>query len=78
MQATGAVAMFGPADMAPALVERISKAVQDSLADANVKARIQKMGMEAKSSTPQELDAFDRAELERWGRVIKGSGYVPE
>jgi tripartite-type tricarboxylate transporter receptor subunit TctC len=78
MQATGVVAMFGPARMAPALVDRISKAVQAALADPVVKARIEKMGMEAKSSTPQELDAFDRAELERWGRVVKASGYVPE
>ena len=74
----GAVAMFGPGGMAPALVERLSKAVQAALADPNVKERIQKMGMEAKSSTPQELDAFDRAELARWGAVVKASGYVPE
>ncbi len=78
MQSTGAVAIFGPAHMAPALVERIGKAVQDALADPGVKARIRKMGMEAKSSTPQELDAFDRAEFERWDRVVKASGYVPE
>lgn len=78
MQATGVVAMFGPGGMAPALVERLSKAVQAALADPNVKERIQKMGMEAKSSTPQELDAFDRAELARWGAVVKASGYVPE
>jgi len=78
MQATGAVAMFGSAGMDPALTERISKAVRDALADPEVRAKIQKMGMEAKSSTPQELDAFDRAELERWGKVVKASGYVPE
>ena len=78
MQASGAVAMFGPAGMAPALTERISKAVQAALADPGVKAKILKMGMEARSSTPQELDAFDRSELARWGSVVKESGYVPE
>jgi tripartite-type tricarboxylate transporter receptor subunit TctC len=78
MQAAGAVAMFGPAGMATALTERISKAVQAALADPEVKAKILKMGMEARSSTPQELDAFDRAELARWGNVVKASGYVPE
>ena len=66
MQATGAVAMFGPAGMDPALTERISKAVRDALEDPEVKAKILKMGMQAKSSTPQELAAYDRAELERW------------
>jgi len=78
MQATGAVAMFGPAAMDPALTERIGRAVRDALADPELRAKIQKMGMEAKSSTPQELDALDRAELERWGKVVKASGYVPE
>jgi tripartite-type tricarboxylate transporter receptor subunit TctC len=78
MQATGAVAMFGPAGMAPALTERISKAVQNALADPTVKAKILNMGMEARSSTPQELDALGRSELARWGDVIKASGYVPE
>ncbi len=78
MQASGAVAMFGPAGMDPALTERISKAVRDALDDPELKAKISKMGMEAKSSTPQELAAYDRAELERWGGVVKASSYVPE
>jgi tripartite-type tricarboxylate transporter receptor subunit TctC len=78
MQATGAVAMFGPGGMAPALTERISKAVQNALADPTVKAKILNMGMEARSSTPQELGALGRSELARWGDVVKASGYVPE
>jgi tripartite-type tricarboxylate transporter receptor subunit TctC len=78
MQASGAVAMFGPAGMTPALTERLSKAVQAALADAGVKEKILKMGMEARSSTPQELDNLDRSELARWGEAVKASGYVPE
>lgn len=78
MQASGAVAVFGPPGMAPALTERISKAVQGAVADTAVKAKIVSMGMEAKSSTPQELDAYNRAELAKWGDVVKTSGYVPE
>jgi tripartite-type tricarboxylate transporter receptor subunit TctC len=78
MQAGGGVAMFGPAGMDPALTERISKAVRDALDDPEVKAKIRKMGMDAKSSTPQELAAYDLAELERWRAVVKASGYIPE
>jgi tripartite-type tricarboxylate transporter receptor subunit TctC len=78
MQASGAVAMFGPAGMTPALTERLSKAVQAALADQGVKAKILKMGMEARSSTSQELDDLGRSELARWGSVVKASGYVPE
>ena len=78
MQASGAVAVFGPPGMNPALTERISKAVQDAVADPSVKAKILSMGMEAKSSTSQELDTYNRAELAKWGDVVKTSGYVPE
>jgi tripartite-type tricarboxylate transporter receptor subunit TctC len=72
------VSVFGPAGMKPELVERISSAVRDALADPDVKARIAAMGMEAQGSTSQELDAYDRSELERWRNVVKASGYVPE
>jgi tripartite-type tricarboxylate transporter receptor subunit TctC len=78
MQATGVVSMFGPAGMKPELVERISAAVRDALADPEVKAKITAMGMEAKGSTPAELDAYDRSELEHWRDMVKASGYVPE
>jgi len=78
MQASGAVAMFAPAGMAPALTERLSKAVQAALADPGVTEKILKMGMEARSSTPQALDDYNRSELARWGGAVKASGYVPE
>jgi len=78
MQASGAVAMFGPAGMAPELTERLSKAVQAALSDPGVKAKILKMGMEARSSTAKELDDVDRSELARWSGIVKASGYVPE
>jgi tripartite-type tricarboxylate transporter receptor subunit TctC len=78
MQSSGVVAMFGPAGMTPALTERLSKVVQAALSDPGVKEKILKMGMEARSSTPQQLDDFDRSELARWGSVVKASGYVPE
>jgi tripartite-type tricarboxylate transporter receptor subunit TctC len=78
LQANGVVSVFGPAGMKPELVERISSAVRDALADPDVKARIAAMGMEAQGSTSQELDAYDRSELERWRNVVKASGYVPE
>jgi tripartite-type tricarboxylate transporter receptor subunit TctC len=78
LQANGVVSVFGPAGMKPELVERISRAVRDAVNDPEVKAKIAVMGMEAKGSTPQELDAYDRSELERWRDVVRASGYVPE
>jgi tripartite-type tricarboxylate transporter receptor subunit TctC len=78
MQATGVVAMYGPAGMKPEMVERISKAVQDALTDPEVKAKITAMGMEARGSTSQELDKYDRSQLDHWRDIVKASGYIPE
>lgn len=78
MRSNGVVSVFGPPGMKPELVERISRAVRDAVADPDVKARVATMGMEAQGSTSEELDAYDRSELERWRDVVKASGYVPE
>ena len=35
---------------------------------------LQKSGISAVSSTPEEFDAFLRKETDRWGKVFKDSG----
>ena len=54
------------------LTERISKSVRDALSDPQVRAKFLQMGVEPLGSTPLELDAYDRSELERWRGIVKG------
>jgi tripartite-type tricarboxylate transporter receptor subunit TctC len=35
---------------------------------------MKQLGMEPVGSTPAEFDALIRAEMEKWGRVVKASG----
>jgi tripartite-type tricarboxylate transporter receptor subunit TctC len=43
-------------------------------ADPVIAERLEKAGISAVSSTPEEFDAFVRKELHRWDRVLKDSG----
>jgi tripartite-type tricarboxylate transporter receptor subunit TctC len=36
------------------------------------------MGMIGKSSTPQELQAFNQEQITSWGRLVKMAGMQPQ
>ncbi len=70
--------LYAPAMTAPEVIVRLNKAVVDGLAKPDVKERIAKLSLEAIPSTPAGLAARQKADLERWGPVVKGSGFKPE
>jgi tripartite-type tricarboxylate transporter receptor subunit TctC len=43
-------------------------------ADPAIAEKLEKSGISAATSTPEEFDAFVRKETERWGQVFKDSG----
>lgn len=62
--------MWGPAGMAPEVVTRISGALKEVLARDDVRAQLEKGGVEPAFSPPQEFDAMFRADHARWGQVL--------
>ncbi|HSV37079.1 MAG TPA: tripartite tricarboxylate transporter substrate binding protein [Ramlibacter sp.] len=63
-----------PAATPPAVVERLSKALQAALDATPVKARFQALGIEPMPGTPAQMAAFAKAERERWGKLIRDNG----
>jgi tripartite-type tricarboxylate transporter receptor subunit TctC len=63
-----------PAATPPAIVEKLSQAVQRALATDELKEKYAGGGSKATSMTPQRFAAFIKAETERWAPVIKASG----
>jgi tripartite-type tricarboxylate transporter receptor subunit TctC len=57
-----------------AIVERLNQVVVQQLKLPEVRERFATLGAEVLSSTPQEFDAFIRAELIKWEKVIRVSG----
>lgn len=69
-------ALFAPAGMPAALVDKISKDVATALSDREVKARLMSLGAEVIGSTPKELDQFRRAEINQWTALGKQANIV--
>jgi len=70
--------VFGPARLPKELVAKMNKAAVDALNAPDVRAKFTALSLDVVGSTPQEFDAHLRAELEKWGKVVKAAGIKPE
>jgi len=70
--------VFGPARLPGPIVATSNGAVVKALNSADVRARMAALSLEIVGSTPQEFDKHVRAELEKWGKVVKAAGIKPE
>lgn len=64
-------ALFAPAGTPPDVIAKLNTALQGVLADPSVKQRALDLGIEAKASTPAEIGARLKADIEKWGKVIE-------
>ena len=71
-------ALFAPARMPAALVNRLNAEVLRVMHTPEMKERLFNTGMEVVGSTPQELGAALKSEMARMGRVIKAVGIREE
>jgi tripartite-type tricarboxylate transporter receptor subunit TctC len=63
--------MVGPAGVPPAITQRMQQALRQALSDTAVQARMADQGAEILANTPEEATAFIRAEIAKWGEVIR-------
>lgn len=66
-------ALVVPAATKPATVQALNKALNLALNSADVKARMQTLGIEPLPTTPAEATRYATQERERWGRVIRNA-----
>jgi tripartite-type tricarboxylate transporter receptor subunit TctC len=57
-----------------ALVRRISADLSAAIRGSDLTEKMTQQGMVPVGSSPEEFDAFIRAEIEKWSRVVKASG----
>ena len=67
-------AFFVPANTPPAIVGKLHADTAAVLAEPTIKERMEKLGVAPASSTPAELAAHLKSEMEKWGPVIKQAG----
>jgi len=67
-------ALYAPAGVPDDILETLNRALRDVLADAELKRKLLDMGIDARPSTPAELDAQMRADIKKWAAVIERAG----
>ena len=63
--------IFGPAKMPASLSEKISKSVNGTLADGEIRERFGKLGIEPVGTTPQAFQAMLQNDIRRYAKIIK-------
>ncbi|MBL8354141.1 MAG: tripartite tricarboxylate transporter substrate binding protein [Delftia acidovorans] len=71
-------AAYAPAGTPEAVVARLNRLLSDAVHSAGAKSFFEMSGSEGWTATPQELAAFQAAETQKWGQVIKAAGIQPE
>jgi len=71
-------AFFLPARTPTAIQQRLSEEIGAILRTSEVRETLGKAGLDAASSTPQELMAVMRRDYSRWGEVIRRNGISAE
>lgn len=67
-------AFFGPANMDKSVQDKLNKALVKAIKSQAMAVRFEKMGAVAKPGTSADLDAFVKAELAKYKKIVEASG----
>jgi tripartite-type tricarboxylate transporter receptor subunit TctC len=69
--------LMAPAKTPRAVITKINREVVAALSTPEAKAAMLAQGAEASPNSPEEFDRFWKAEIAKWGKVIKTAGIQP-
>lgn len=67
-------AIYGPADLPPAVVARLNTAFNRILSTDAIRQGVQGAGMAVGTMSPGELQSYTQSEFDRWGAIINKAG----
>jgi tripartite-type tricarboxylate transporter receptor subunit TctC len=73
----GWYAMWAPAGTPRQAIERLSQAAIAAIHSPDLQQRLETLGLEPTGYGAQELDRIQKADYEKWGPIIKASGFKP-
>ena len=77
MEGTGWYGLFAPAGTPQATIDRLSKAAMAAIKDAGVNQKMLGIGLQPTGYGPAELARIMKADYDKWGPVIRASGFKP-
>jgi tripartite-type tricarboxylate transporter receptor subunit TctC len=69
--------MFAPAGTPQPLIDKYSQAAIAAMHDPALRDKLEQMGLEPTGLGPHELAKILKADYEKWGPVIRASGFKP-
>ena len=72
------LAFFVPAKTPTSIVDKMNQDLRTIMQRPDVKERFNKLGLQAVSSSTQELDSLLKQELAQWSRVVRDANIKPE
>jgi len=70
--------MFAPANTPRAVIGSVNAAIVKALADPAVRNGLASQGADPVGSTPEQHEAFNKAEIAKWIKVVREAGIQPE
>jgi tripartite-type tricarboxylate transporter receptor subunit TctC len=67
-------ALFAPAHTPADILNRLNREVGATLAQSDIKAKLSDQGVDALTSTPQDMAKLITADLAKWAKVVKATG----
>lgn len=72
------VGFMAPGKTPPAIVESLNREISKILAQPHVKQKVAEMGGVTVPMSPAQFSSFVRAEIDKWGAVVKQAGIKPD
>jgi tripartite-type tricarboxylate transporter receptor subunit TctC len=72
------IALFLPAGTPPDIVQKLNAAVNQSLQAADMKEKLAALAFEPVGGTPQQFAAYLKAEVAKWGKVVRDGNIKAE
>jgi len=65
------VGIFLPAGVPPAIVQKLNEAVNQGLQSADMREKLAALAFDPVGGTPQQFAAYVKAEIGKWGKVVR-------
>ena len=72
------IAMFAPAGTPPAIIQRLNEAINQMLQTADMRERLGAMAFESVGGTTQQFGDYLKAEIAKWGKVVRDGNIRPD
>lgn len=68
------IGLLAPGKTSQPIVARLAKEVQQALADPETRKLLMRAGFDVVGTSPEEFRAWQKSEIEKWGKVIRATG----